>query len=71
MIIGLGSDICDIRRIEATTPDPMVTAALGDHIVLMLITSLVYSLVFTPGEMATALALATYLGLHSDTEAKK
>ena len=56
-----------IRRIGAGTHYSMMTAALGDHIVLMLITSLVYSLVFTPGEMATALALATYLGLHSDT----
>ncbi|RKQ68105.1 O-antigen ligase family protein [Oceanibaculum indicum] len=56
-----------IRRIQEATHYSMITAALGDHIVLMLITSLVYSLVFTPGEMATALALATYLGLHSDT----
>ena len=56
-----------IRRIGTGTHYSMMTAALGDHIVLMLITSLVYSLVFTPGEMATALALATYLGLHSDT----
>lgn len=56
-----------IRRIGAGTHYSMMTAALGDHIVLMLITSLVYSLVFTPGEMAMALALATYLGLHSDT----
>lgn len=56
-----------IRRIEAATHYSMMTAALGDHIVFMLITSLVYSLVFTPGEMATALALATYLGLHSDS----
>jgi hypothetical protein len=57
-----------IRRIETATHYSMMTAALGDHIVFMLITSLVYSLVFTPGEMATALALATYLELHSDEQ---
>ncbi|QIB35437.1 hypothetical protein [Ancylobacter pratisalsi] len=40
--------------------DPIVLA-LSDYIVFMLVTSAVYSLVFTPGEFAISMALAVYL----------
>lgn len=40
--------------------DPFL-GALGDYVIYMLISSLVYSVVFTPGEVATILALLVFL----------
>lgn len=48
-----------LRRVR-TTNDPLLLA-LSDYIVFMLVTSAVYSLVFTPGELGVVMALAIHL----------
>ncbi|AWJ92897.1 hypothetical protein Sp245p_23975 (plasmid) [Azospirillum baldaniorum] len=46
-------------RKAATGDDPM-TQALGDYVLFALATSTIYSVVFTPGEVASVMALALY-----------
>lgn len=48
-----------LARGEAASPFVM---AVGDYILFMLVQSAVYSLVFVPGEFASLLAIAVYLG---------
>ncbi len=56
-----------VLRTTATRRDPIVLA-LSDYIVFMLVTSAVYSLVFTPGEFGVCMALAVYLAREKGRE---
>lgn len=49
-----------VLRIARDGHDPIVLA-MSDYILYLLVTSAVYSLVFTPGEFAVVMALALYL----------
>jgi hypothetical protein len=49
-----------VLRTTGAQRDPIVLA-LSDYILFMLVTSAVYSLVFTPGEFGISMALAVYL----------
>lgn len=49
------------RKAGERAGDPF-TMALGDYILFMVIQSAVYSLVYLPGEFASALAIAVYIG---------
>ncbi|WP_051357250.1 hypothetical protein [Azorhizobium doebereinerae] len=49
-----------VYKAARSSGDPFV-AALADYVLFLIITSTVYSLVFTPGELATVMALAVYL----------
>ncbi|MCS0504461.1 hypothetical protein [Ancylobacter mangrovi] len=61
LIAGLyGWGLYLILKATRGVEDPIVLA-LADYIVFMLLTSTVYSLVFTPGELAVTMALALYL----------
>lgn len=57
-----------IYRIARTSGDPM-TYAMGDLVLYVLMSSAVYSVVFTPGEMASATALAVYMDRRRRAEA--
>lgn len=48
-----------VARKSATGDDPM-TQALGDYVLFALATSTIYSVVFTPGEVASVMALALF-----------
>jgi hypothetical protein len=41
-------------------PDDPLSQAFGDYIVYLLVGSAVYSVVFTPGELTTTMALSYY-----------
>lgn len=43
-------------------PDDALSQALGDYIIYLLAASIVYSAVFTPGELTTTIALSYYRG---------
>ncbi len=51
----------ELRRLARRNGDPFAHA-LADYVLFLIVTSAVYSLVFTPGEFATVMALAAYLG---------
>lgn len=59
----LGAYIVALRQAatqQRNDDDPFL-GALGDYVIYLLVTSAVYSLVFTPGEVATILALLVFL----------
>lgn len=49
-----------------SSPDDPLSQALADYVLYLIIVSLVYSVVFTPGELTTALALGYYLARVKD-----
>lgn len=58
-----------VRR--TAKPDDLFAQCLGDHVLYLLLTSAIYSVVFTPGEVATVMATGVVLAKFNDDGAAK
>lgn len=61
ILLGLYVAAYFVARRNSQVLGNAFASALSDYIIFMLISSLIYSLVFVPGEMAVALAVSVYL----------